>query len=223
MNRCSGRILGSLLCFVSLAGTAVEEEQSVGKNVHLTVTDHLIFSNSKSPGDPNAQATNLFIHEDRPRLEYDNYAVGIHFTNQFTTNGPKDKNSPFVLEKAYGTAEWTNWDMKLGDSYQELGRGIALSLFENPAFGIDNSLQGAAVRFHPAGLDTSVFGGRINAVTNPVAINPVTNPLTTHNIYLAGASAKVDVASETHLGAHYLMTLSQPIGASNLDQHAVLG
>jgi len=206
---------GLLLCAASIQ--AVEEESTGMSAVHFTVTDHLIFSNAKDPVFIGPQPVSLFMHEDRPRLEYDNYALGIHFTNQFTTNGSKERNSPFFLEKAYGTAEWTNWDLKLGDSYQELGRGIALSLFDNPAFGQNNTVQGVAARFHPSVFDGTVFGGRVNSITNPVAINPLPDPLLTHNMYLAGGSAKVEVAKQSHLGVQYVASYSQQADTLNID------
>src|SRR5260221_591535 len=120
------------------AAFAASIETGAG-DVRITATDHVIFSNSKDPSDTVAPTTNLFMNEALVRGEVGPYSLDIDFTNRFTTNGPQTVNKPFVLEKKTLAADWTDWQIKIGDSHHELGRGIALALYRDNVFGVDNT------------------------------------------------------------------------------------
>lgn len=190
-----------------------------GAGFHLSSTDHLIFSNAKDPDDPGASPTNVLMHENTLRGDYAQYSLGINFTNRFTTDGPKDIVAPFTLEKKTLTAEWDDWKVELGDSHQELGRGIALALYRDPVFGIDNTLEGASVRFHPSGLDMQGFIGRVNALRAPVAVNPaVVTALVGNEIYMTGGQFRANVTQDVKAGGHYLLSTNRPLSSLRFDK-----
>jgi hypothetical protein len=64
-----------------------------------------------------------------------------------------------------------------GDSLQEFGRGVSLSLYKDDVFGIYNTVQGAAIHGQSEELEGTIFGGRINGLNAPVALNPLANPV----------------------------------------------
>ncbi len=192
--------------------------------VRVTATDHLLISNQKDPSNPLGDAANTMVHSDTLRAEYGAYSLKVEISNrlpldsQTNIDNPSVKE-PFNLEKVLAEAEWSTLDIKLGDSYQELGKGIMLSLYRDDVFGIDNTLQGGAIHYHPKGVDLTFLAGRVNAIDAPVAINPVPSPLENRNVYLAGGQVKVDVAKDTKIGGQYLLALEQPLNSPNFDRN----
>jgi len=174
-------------------------------------TDHLLLSNSKDPDDPTAKPTNTLMHENTMRGEYREYSLGINFSNRWSPDGPQGVTAPFQLEKKTGTAEFREWKIEIGDSHQELGRGIALSLYRDPVFGLDNTVEGASVRYHPDHFDVAVFAGRVNTLHAPVAINPVLNPIEDRQVMIGGSSVKANVTEDVKVGTHYVYTLNEPL------------
>jgi hypothetical protein len=217
------KIWGALIavaCLLSHSGLAAITGESAVEDsfssVRVSATDHLIASSSRDPNDPNSTASNLLLHSDIVSAEAEPYRLGIQFTNRFSLTPTDDPSiaRPFVLDKVLASAEWETWDLKAGDTHQELGRGISLSLYRDDVFGLDNTLQGAQVRYHPKNVDAMILGGRINSLAAPVAINPVDNPLLNRSVYLAGTSVKGRVADDTSLESHYFYALQQPTGQS---------
>jgi len=194
-------------------------EESLPSRVSFTSTDHLIVANRKDPGDPGAEARNSLMHENSVRVDYSVYSLGIHFTNKLGLDPQKSQpDQPFTLEKKMAVAEWEQWDLRLGDSHQELGRGLALSLYRDDVFGLNTTLEGAAVRFRPEGFDAQAFAGRLNALKAPVAVNALSNPLENRTVYLAGGSIGGNVTPSLKSSAHYFMALNQPINTTDFDK-----
>ncbi len=198
------------------SGAATQEK------IRVTATDHLLVTNQKDPSNPLGNATNTLTHSDTVRAERGPYSLKIEFSNRVPLDAKTNQNSNvkklFTLEKATAEAEYAKFDVKLGDSYQELGKGLILSLYRDDVFGIDNTLQGAAIRYHPSGLDTTLIAGRVNAVSAPLAINAVPSPVIDRNVWLAGGQAKVEVASETKIGGQYLFAIEKPLTSDNFDR-----
>ncbi len=184
----------------------------------FTSTDHAIISNSKDPTDPQSQPTSVLMHENILRGEYNPYSLGVQFTNRLTPDGPRDVNRPFILDKSTLAIDTDNWEIRAGDTHQELGKGIALSLYRDPVFGIDNTVQGASARYHPQGLDARIFAGRISSLQAPVAINPQPNPMDGREVLLAAGSVTGEMLDQTKVGAHYVYTLNRPLTSSRYDK-----
>lgn len=206
----------SAVAFAADSGDALEE--SAGSSLRLSVIDHLLMSNATDPNNPQSNPTSLLMHEDSVRAEYDPYSLNVHFTNRYTPDGPPIQNAPFNFEKITAGADWQDWSLAAGDSHQELGRGIALSLYQDKIFGIDNTVQGAAVRFHPAGFDTNVFAGRVNQIIVPVAINPMPPLIGNSSMYLAAGSSRLSLNSDTKIGAQYMFAESPPMTPTDSDK-----
>jgi Family of unknown function (DUF6029) len=208
-------VLGVWAGYAQAAGMEGDStlDESFG-SPRISAIDHLIASSSKDPNDPNSAASNLLLHSDVVSAEYQQYRLVVQFTNRFSLTQTSDPNvaKPFVLDKATASAEWETWDLKGGDTHQEWGRGIALSLYRDDVFGLDNTLQGAVARYHPKGVDATILGGRINSLVAPVAINPIDNPLLNRSVYLAGTSVKTKLGDDTTLGTHYFYAVEQPNG-----------
>ncbi len=204
-------------CLLAAAASAVDEPAGVVATsetpsvFRFSSTDHMILSNAKDPDDAASSPTDVLMHENTLRGDFSDYSLGVNFSNRWTTDGPRDSVRAFVLEKKVVTGEWESWRVDVGDSHQELGRGIALSLYRDPVFGIDNTVEGGSVRYHPSGLDVNGFVGRVNALKAPVAINPVANPIDGRQVLIAGASVKGRVTSDTQVGAHYVFTSQMPL------------
>lgn len=194
-----------------------EEETSSVSNVSIGVTDHAIFSNAEDSTTPGGPKTSQLMHEAAVRAEYARYRFGIQFTNRYVP-GDRDRSKAFKLEKQTVAYEGDDWDVKLGDSYQELGRGIALSLYRDPVFGLDTTVRGAAASYRPSGWSVGVFGGQVNALKFPVAISPTETSLTRNDLALIGASASVQVAPSTKVGQHYLFAANKPLDSKRYNK-----
>ncbi len=205
-----------LLLFIASCASLHAEDASTTSienqtNSRIAVTDHLIFSNSKDPQDPDSLTTNLFMHEDTVRGEYGSVSADVNFTNRYATSGETAQNKIFTLEKKTITLTKDTWDLKLGDSNQEFGKGIALSLYNNSTFGVNNTLEGIATTYHPNSFKLNVMGGRVNQLRAPVAINPEANQLLAQNknVYIAAASVGGDLGAQTKLTAQYAGVLDE--------------
>ena len=209
------KLLASLIVLPALANSATLEDSY--SSVRFGFNDHLIFSSSKDANDSSLPPANLLMHENSLKAEFREYTLKIGFSNRLSISGTSDPNQPFVLEKKSAIAEWEKWDLKLGDSYQELGRGIALSLYRNESFGIDNTLEGVSVRYHPEAWELLLFAGRINALSAPVAIHALPNPLIDRRVWIAGTSVNGEIVA-MKLGGHYFAALNQPLQSSKFDK-----
>lgn len=202
-----------LLASVSLLAEEDASTLKVESDTHsrIAVTDHLIFSNSKDPQDPDSLATNLFMHEDTVRGEYGSLGADVNFTNRYATSGETGQNKIFTLEKKTLSFTKDTWDLKLGDSNQEFGKGIALSLYNNSVFGVNNTLEGIAASVHPDTFKLNLMAGRVNQLRAPVAINPEPNQLLAQdkNVYLAAASVGGNLGAGTKLSGHYVGTMDE--------------
>lgn len=211
----------AFLFFLSSITFAVSETGSLEGNYpsqfKVTASDHLIFSNAKNDVDQTATATQLFLNEGKLRVEYGPWSGDIHFTNRYEPIANLKTAPSIQLEKKSLRFDSRDWQVVIGDSHQELGRGIALSLFNEPAFGIDTTLEGAVAKFRPENFEMSLMGGRVNAITNPVAINPVDMRMKDRNVLMAGGSIGYKISSDSRLGGHYLITVNQRKSDLDLD------
>ncbi len=213
--------LAFLALLTSVSFSTIETgsiSKSLPSKFKVTASDHLIFSNARNDVDRTAPPTQLFLNEGKVRGEYGYWSGDIHFTNRYQP-ASNSKSSPLVsLEKKAIRYESRDWQIILGDSHQELGKGIALSLFSEPAFGIDNTLEGAVAKYRPENFELSFWGGRVNVISNPVAINPIDMRMKDRNVLMASGSLGYKFSPETRIGGHYLMTLNQRKSDLNLDK-----
>lgn len=207
-----------ILSFEAFSATeSLMLEDSIPSRFSVTASDHIIFSSARNDVDKTAPPTQLFLNEGKIKAEYGVWNGDIHFTNRYEPN-PNQKTVPTInLEKKTIRYESKNWQVILGDSHQQLGRGMALSLFSEPAFGIDNTLEGGMAKYRPEGIELSVFGGRVNALKNPVAINPIDMRMKDRNVLMSGGSMSYKPGTDSQLGAYYLMTLNQRKSDLDLD------
>ncbi|NBX68788.1 MAG: hypothetical protein EBR01_07495 [Proteobacteria bacterium] len=203
--------------FAYSASETVSLSESLPSRFKVTASDHLIFSNAKNDVDQTSSAEQLFLNEGKIRAEFGDWSGDIHFTNRYQPNPNLNTRPSITLEKKTLQFESKDWQLVLGDSHQELGRGIAVSLFNEPAFGIDTTLEGAAVKYRPEGFEFNLWGGRVNAISNPVAINPVDMRMKDRNVLMASSSMAVKLSSDSRLGGHYLMTVNQRKSDLDLD------
>lgn len=206
----SVRLAVALLCFGAGAASAAE--------VAFSYRNHAILSNAHADGDPNEPSTSLLMHENSLQTEYGNYRLGIDFANRLTPDGDRNLNR-LTLEKKMAMATLGNWELVAGDSHQELGRGIALSLYRDPVFGLDNTIEGASVRYQPEGAVAGLFVGRVNALRVPVAINPTATSIVDNELLMLGTHANGIVAPDMRLGAHYVFAANRPLESSDFNKN----
>jgi hypothetical protein len=199
----------TVLAFSLQAEETGTSEESVGSKGSVSATSHFLGSQSGDTNNPDAPSLELYRHEALIRGEYAPFSANISFTSRYTPDGKQGQNTGFTLEKKSAGFENDVWDVRLGDSYQELGRGIALSLYRDPVFGVDNTLEGGAVRMRSGGVDANLFAGRVNVWKVPLAIDPLDQAMKGRNVYLAGASLGTEIAKDTKISGHYLLTQNQ--------------
>lgn len=175
-----------------------------------SVTDHALVTSAKDPGDPTLPAANVLSHQTTLGAELGNFSTSVAVSNRLSQTNDPVLNQPFLLDKKTLSGSWENLEFKLGDSHQEFGRGIALALFSNPAFGVDNTLEGGSVKIRNSLLEVSAFKGKVNALKAPVAINPVDTLMEGREVRLAGGALTGNLAGQTKLSVHYHETENQP-------------
>ncbi|MFM8313062.1 MAG: DUF6029 family protein [Deltaproteobacteria bacterium] len=213
--------LAFLALMVSTGFSATESSsltESKPSSFRVTASDHLIFSNAKNDVDPTAPPNQLFLNEGKVRAELGDWRGDIHFSNRFQPSSKTDRTPSIFLEKKSISYDSKNWQLIFGDSHQELGRGIAVSLFSEPAFGIDNTLEGGVAKFRPDNFEVTLWGGRVNVLRSPVAINPVDMRMKDRNVLMVSGSMGYKFSSDSRLGAHYLMTMNQRKSDLDLDK-----
>jgi hypothetical protein len=191
--------------------------ESFSHRFKVSASDHLIFSNARNDVDRTAPPVQLLMNEGKLNLEYGKWNGNIHFSNRYEPN-PDQKSSPSIkLEKKAVRFESRDWQVILGDSYQQLGKGIALSLFSEPAFGIDNTLEGGVAKYRPENFEVSLMGGRINVISTPVAINSVDMRMKDRNVLMSGGNLGYKFSPESQFALYYLMTMNQRKSDLDLD------
>lgn len=208
------RTLLSCILFLSATSFSAEDpavlQSSVATPWTVKATDHFILSNaSEDASNKSLPAYKLFMNEATVRAEYGSYNGKIQFSNRFTPDGDQGKNAAFRLEKKQIAYEGEKVEVKLGDSYQELGKGIALSLYHDASFGIDHTLEGASFAYRGDLFSAGTFGGRLNTLRLPVAINRTVDPLLGKDVWLAGLFGKGKYSKEGTVGLHSVVTFDQ--------------
>lgn len=207
--------LSLLLLFPLVLQAAEESVSSTTESISTTpwsirATDHFIFSNApENAEDKTLPSTKLFLNELKVSTEYGSFNGHIQISNRLTPDGNQSRNAPVKLEKKLLAYEGETWNLKVGDTHQEYGRGIALSLYNDGAFGIDNTLEGVSTRVDASAVKAGLMAGRVNTLRSPIAINVQNDPLLTRDVYLAGTDASVQYAQGGRVGAHGLVTLDQ--------------
>lgn len=210
--------LASATTFAEVESIQLEDTFSLPVKFHAT--EHMLFARTSDFIDPAQPMANTLMNEGRVRAELNRYSLGVHFANRFTPDGTTGVNRPFVLEKASLSYEDRNWTVILGDSHQELGRGIALSLYRDETFGLANTSQGATAKFisNKGEVDANVFAGRLRSLQAPVALLPWENPLVNREVWMASASTKARVVDDSFVGGHYLLTVARPLESQAFNQ-----
>lgn len=210
LNNVRTTFTGFSLFWVSIlfANTESITETVATHPLRWQVTDHLLLLNSRE----NAveESVGKFLHEDTLHVEKGAYSGSINFTNSLQSRNSPEESRPFSLEKKTVAAKFQHWKVVAGDRSLELGRGIALALYQDPAFGIHNTLEGASVQFAPQGVTSEVFAGRINALTTPVSIYSFPTSATDSTHWLAGGSLQGEIGPSTRLSGHYLFAQRNP-------------
>jgi len=192
--------------------------EAAAGQANVTISGHtLVFS--RKDEDAAVANRNLMLHETSVRGGYYQYNLGADFSSQLPITKGADANKPFTLEKKYVTADWDHWELDLGDSHVELGKGLALSLYRDPVFGIDNTVEGANLRYSDDTVKVGAFVGRVNELKVPVAVNPVLNSTLERNVYLAGGDIKGKVGGGVTAGAHYLFSSQQSKADGTFDRY----
>ncbi len=210
----------TILCFVSVCFAATESLEMDTARVDIGVSNHSLLTSTNLNQEDGA-SPQLLRSETALRAEYGKFTFGTSFSNRVSLTQTDGLNSPIALEKKSITFESDEWKVVAGDSHQEIGRGIALSLFRDDTFGIDNTLEGLSVKFTPENWEAFAFGGRVHSFLNPVALLPMTNPLIARQVFLFGGGLKRKFGKAA-VGMHYLQSLNQPAGGDiNLRRQTV--
>lgn len=181
----------------------------------INASNHTLFTNAPDLVDP-GQSPSVIRSETHLRAETGRFSLGTILSNRFALQND-GSDVPLYLEKIHLTFETEQWQLTAGDTHLELGRGIALALFRDDTFGIDNTLQGASVKFAPEGWEFQATAGRIRTLRTPVTLLPFQNPLFERQVFAAAGVVKRRW-SETQLGAHYLLTQNYPDDAAVADK-----
>lgn len=208
-------VLFCALLSISARGAILE---SAASETTIDIAGHTLVFSRHDQQDATAPHQDVMLQDTTVRSGYRQYGLGVEFTSQLPFTGQSGSNKPFTLEKKYVTADWDKWKLDLGDSHLELGKGLALSLYRDPVFGIDNTIEGASARYSSNGTKAGFFAGRINALRVPVALNPATNSLLDRQVYLGGGDIKGKVTQELTVGGHYLFAANRPDAGPGVDR-----
>lgn len=203
--------LFAILFLLSLEGAHGESLELPISSINWQIRNHTLFSSTDNLDEPGT-SPRLLRSETQLGMERGLFSAGVTLSNRLAVGESDNQDVPIYLEKKHLTFENDRWQWILGDSHQELGRGVALTLFRDETLGIDNTLEGISGKVVPEeGSEIRAFGGRVRSWRSPVALVPFPDPLVDREVWLAGAGLKTRF-EETTLGAHYLLTLNRPLG-----------
>jgi hypothetical protein len=168
------------------------------------VTDHLIFSNSRDIVD--RTVSNQILHENFFRSQLLNFDVLLQLNNRFYFNDPNANQQPLSFEKLSVERQWRQFEFTGGDFNLQFGKGIQFSFFKEDVLGINNTLQGAFLRYNPESFDVQAYGGLINPLSYPVALYPTENPLKNRNLLFVGGQAYYKIQKDFKVGSSYFFS-----------------
>ena len=107
------------------------------------------------------------------------------------------------IERLSVTWAPSSWTLTAGDFYQQVGRGLLLSLRKLNEAGVDVALRGGRVGYQQGAHNVVAFGG----TTNTVNIDPINQRfLPDAADVVAGGTWELDAASWLKVGAHAVYT-----------------
>lgn len=68
----------------------------------------------------------------------------------------------YVPEKFFLQVDKRYWDLRIGDFYTNLGRGLVLSVLKNDQFGQDDTIQGGVANLKTTYVNARALGGWVN-------------------------------------------------------------
>jgi hypothetical protein len=195
------------------------QAESIGLDLSrlgVNISNHTLFTNTQNL-ENEMSGMSLLRSETHFRAESGRFNFGLIAANRFGLDRFSSSDAPLVLEKKNLTFESAEWQFVAGDTHHEVGRGIALALFRDETFGIDTTIEGAAVKYSPDGWEAKVAGGRLRTLQAPVALIPFQNPLFNREVWMGHAAVKRKWR-ETQWGGHYVLTMNRPDDLGAVDK-----
>lgn len=122
-----------LFLLLSLKSFASSLETEVPSPWKFKALNHLLMSQSSEVDIP--ENDNRAMNEAKLLAEVGSWSFQVGGTSKYSSFEPKS-NRLLTLEKYSVQWQSSRWKMRAGDSYLQLGQGIALSLFRDPVLGV---------------------------------------------------------------------------------------
>lgn len=196
----------SVVFLTFLCGSALGSLASTLDSVKTSFQDKFLISQSKDPSAEASSSKNESQNRIQALVEAGRYSLNVQLTSRYQNSNAE----ALRLEKKTLSARWDSMDLLLGDAHKELGRGIALSLYEDELFGLDTTLEGISVGYHRGNFEASLVGGRLNSVQIPVTLQSVQDPLANRTVWLGASAASVALQGGGSVGVHHVLLLNQP-------------
>ncbi len=141
---------------------------------------------------------NLKLSYGQTRVDFRLDGNGFYFIpDHQPTNGRNVYRSTIAAERFQISHRFQKAQLDIGDIYQQVGRGFALSLRKFDEAGVDMAIRGARYRYDASKVKINFFGGRLNPVNiDPIGQRWVRNPWD----WIAGTEWNLKLQSTADLG-----------------------
>ena len=146
------------------------------------VQNHTLFTQPQ-----NQDLGSLLKNEIRLQSSQGLSLLDLKVSQGFNLSSPDAPTLAF--EKGKLETKFGNSFLTVGDSHQILGRGLTLALYEDATLGIDHTLLGVNLSHEHKTLPLQIAAGKIHSLSQPVNLYPVSNPLSSREVYLGTAQA----------------------------------
>lgn len=151
-------IIGALLIIVSSNAPAVELKSPISDSI--TIDENMRFLYDMTSDDPEEHFYALINRLNLQGTKGD-FLYGIRYDVEAYFE-KETYSIKYVPEKIFFQIDRRNWDLRLGDFYTSLGRGLTLTVLKNDQFGEDTTIQGAIGNFKTNYFSMRLLGGFVN-------------------------------------------------------------
>jgi len=193
---------------LTLACALVVLSSSSSRAVDVSVTHTRVMDSrtDNENGNPDDDDYGVVVDRLNVGAQADGYSVETRIdANGFIQPPTEQFQTQIRMERLTARSTFAGVQLELGDFYEQLGRGIALSVRKLPEAGVDVSIFGARARSEGEHLAYTLFGGVANTANiDMVSMHAVKD---THDI-LAGGLVELFPADGVRTGTYAL--LNQP-------------
>ncbi len=146
----------TLLTIVMLLASAYA---SSAADLKINGQNQLRYARGEEPGQADGKSFSYFENYLNLNIEYDKYRIFLRHSFLLPSEFDKEQAGNDALDKRYIQYTDDNFQIRVGDFYRTMGRGLLFGNVELLELNFDSGLDGVVIDGEYKGLETTIFRG----------------------------------------------------------------